>query len=215
MSADPELRDVLAGIDGPRRPRPEFEARLRAEVTGVETAPFPAAGPPVRRAGPDRRGVWAVAAAAVAVALLVAVFMQVEGDDRLNVVDEPTTTEAPSSLGEACATFRNTAFGGLDRNEVLGPANAGSLDTAEDVRRAAITLRDASNRFLAAAAALGRRDIASSAEAQRLLTQLDFAARAGAEPDQLNSALASLRQAGDQLAALDLKLTAAGVTECL
>jgi len=136
MNDDAFIR-LLAGIDRPRQPRPEFASALRAELIEASGSVAPtqpaidlgaiALTVPTGRRG-LRRGSWIAAAAVAATVLVVAVAVSVLGPS-----DNPAASRGSPRILDvgaaemACTTFDADAFGPLGRARVLGLDNAAAF----------------------------------------------------------------------------------------
>jgi hypothetical protein len=237
-----ELDELLRSAEEPRMPPPEFERRLREELLGGGPAPAETVAPDVVvEGGPAadrrsdvvvsmaerRRGTIVVTVAAVALLLLAAVWMLRPRDHSSGVSSNDGSTGSLDgggvsatdgsidleAAGAACGAFSGATFAGFELDDVVGPANATNLNTAQEVLAASRELVAAFRTFRSSLAAAGALPDSLDAEAERIDSDLRHAFR-GVERGELDQALEMLRRSGERLSNLDALLRDEGVSNC-
>lgn len=214
MTTDQEMRDLLAGLDDPVAPRPEFSERLRAELF---TEPVVDQDEPRSRTA---RFGWIAGVAAAVIAIgMMSMLLNRGGEPALDPrpADEPPTTLAVDAarVSDACQTFRTSAFTPRTRDEVLGPRNGERLTSMDAAQNASRQLRTALLTLSAELSAAGVRVPQFEIELGQAINRLDRVIT----PDQIDDNLPKmtwLLTIVDQfLVRAQTALAAEGVGACL
>jgi len=213
---------LLAGIDAPLEPDPDFRARLRSRFAeDAESAVNGDGASTVRR-----RRLVGVAAAVALVVFGGGLVVWASDPSETVTADgvDPPATSAPATdaaappvdlaaVSAACERFNAAAFGSDTRAQIVGAANAAHLETPGEALAASQLLAEAAASLrsdLSAAGALGPQ---TAVWMDRLERELSEASR-GAEAGQLERAQKTLRLADGILQQIGGSLVQIGAAQC-